>query len=298
MRKRIYLHLSGGIGNQLFQYAAAKNLSILNNADLVLDKNTGFITDLRFKRKYSLNYIKDQNKKESNILFFIIFRLIKKVFFLRKLFYKFFNNKIIDEYYSFKKFHPELKSLKFKKKLYMLGLFQSEKYFEENKEKIIKEIFPKKPDNLNYLNQAKQIDDSSIAICIRTFEDLPGNLHHTVGGVIDHLFFENSLKRLLNEINNPKLYFFSTNRKNIQNLFNKVKLFEKFENIIITEETGFKNDIDTLWLMSNFKNLIISNSTFYWWGAYFSDFKFNQTKIITSSKFPNSDTNQKNWIVI
>ena len=89
-----------------FQYAAAKNLSILNNADLILDKNSGFITDLRFKRKYSLNYIKDQNKKESSIPFFIIFRLIKKVFFLRKLFYKFFNNKIIDEYYSFEKFHP------------------------------------------------------------------------------------------------------------------------------------------------------------------------------------------------
>ena len=298
MSKKIYLHLSGGIGNQLFQYAAAKNLSILNNADLILDKNSGFITDLRFKRKYSLNYINDQNKKESSILFFIIFRLIKKVFFLRKLFYKFFNNKIIDEYYSFEKFHPEVKSLKFKKKLYMLGLFQSEKYFEENKEKIIKEIFPKKPNNPNYLNQAKQIDENSIAICIRTFEDLPNNLYHTVGGVTDYLFFENSLKRFLNEIKKPKLYFFSTCRNNIENLFNKVSLFEKFEKIIITKETGFKNDMDTLWLIANFKNLIISNSTFYWWGAYFSDFKFKQTKIISSNKFPNFDTNQKNWIII
>ena len=51
MRKKIYLHLSGGIGNQLFQYAAAKNLSIINNAELILDKTTGFITDLKFKRK-------------------------------------------------------------------------------------------------------------------------------------------------------------------------------------------------------------------------------------------------------
>ena len=81
-------------------------------------------------------------------------------------------------------------------------------------------------------------------------------------------------------------------------LFESPQIIQMKEEIIITEETGFKNDIDTLWLMSNFKNLIISNSTFYWWGAYFSDFKFNQTKIITSSKFPNSDTNQKNWIVI
>lgn len=298
MIKKVYLHLSGGIGNQLFQYAAAKNLAILNNADLILDKYSGFITDLRFKRKYSLSYINKQNKKESNIFFFIIFRLVKKVFFLRKLLYKFLTSTIIDEYYSFEKFHPEVKSLKFKKNLYMLGLFQSEKYFEDNREKIIKEIFPEKPNNSHYLNQAKQIDENSIAICIRTFEDLPNNLYHTVGGVTDYLFFENSLKRLLNEIKKPKLYFFSTSRKNIENLFNKVSLFEKFEKIIITKETGFKNDIDTLWLITNFKNLIISNSTFYWWGAYFSDFKFKQTNIISSSKFPNSDTNQKNWIII
>ncbi|MDC0901291.1 alpha-1,2-fucosyltransferase [Candidatus Pelagibacter sp.] len=298
MSKKIYLHLSGGIGNQLFQYAAAKNLSILNKADLILDKTSGFITDLKFKRKYSLDYVESKNKKSSPILFLMIFRIFKKIFFLKKKIYNFFNNKIIDEYYSFEKFHPELKNLKFEKKLYMLGLFQSEKYFHENKKKIIKKIFPKIPKNSLYINCAKQIDDKSIAICVRTFEDLPGNLHHTVGGLTDHLFFENSVKIFLNKINKPKLYFFSTNKKNVLNLINKVKLFERFEKTIITKETGFKKDIDTLWLISNFRNLIISNSTFYWWGAYFSNFKSDKTKIVTTSKFPNNDTNQKNWLII
>ena len=58
MAKKIYLHLSGGIGNQLFQYAVAKNLSIIHNAELILDKSTGFITDLKYKRKFSLRHIK------------------------------------------------------------------------------------------------------------------------------------------------------------------------------------------------------------------------------------------------
>jgi hypothetical protein len=37
VKKKIYLYLSGGLGNQLFQYAAAKNLSIINDADLIID---------------------------------------------------------------------------------------------------------------------------------------------------------------------------------------------------------------------------------------------------------------------
>jgi hypothetical protein len=37
VKKKIYLYLSGGLGNQLFKYAAAKNLSIINDADLIID---------------------------------------------------------------------------------------------------------------------------------------------------------------------------------------------------------------------------------------------------------------------
>ena len=81
MRKKIYLHLSGGIGNQLFQYAVAKNLSIINNAELILDKTTGFITDLKFKRKYSLNYVETLKNKSPNVFLFFLFRLFKKLFF-------------------------------------------------------------------------------------------------------------------------------------------------------------------------------------------------------------------------
>ena len=45
MKKKIYLYLTGGFGNQLFQYSAAKQLSIKNNAQLILDNKSGFATD-------------------------------------------------------------------------------------------------------------------------------------------------------------------------------------------------------------------------------------------------------------
>ena len=39
--------MCGGLGNQLFQYAAAKNLSLINDRELYIDSITGFWTDFR-----------------------------------------------------------------------------------------------------------------------------------------------------------------------------------------------------------------------------------------------------------
>ena len=39
MKKKVHLYLTGGLGNQLFQYAAAKNISIKNKSILFLDKS-------------------------------------------------------------------------------------------------------------------------------------------------------------------------------------------------------------------------------------------------------------------
>ena len=63
VKKKIYLHLSGGLGNQLFQYAAAKNLAIINDADLLIDSLSGFVTDFKDFRKFSLN----KKKLKTNI---------------------------------------------------------------------------------------------------------------------------------------------------------------------------------------------------------------------------------------
>ena len=48
MKKKLYLYLAGGLGNQLFQYSAARNIALKNKASLIIDKSTGFIDDFRF----------------------------------------------------------------------------------------------------------------------------------------------------------------------------------------------------------------------------------------------------------
>jgi len=299
MKKKIYGYSTGGLGNQLFQYCAYKNIAINNNAVLVVDPISGFLTDFLYKRKFLL---KELNLKyvnfESSFVIFSVLRIFKK-FFLKKIFYSSYFFNFINEFFNFKKYYSSISNIKFKKRLFIMGQFQSEKYFLSNKSLILKEIFPSSPKKKIFLKIKKKIllNKSSVAVCIRSFEDTPTKFLNRLGGVEDIQFYSNSLKIILKKINNPSFYFFSNNIKNINNLFNKLPDFNKYPVKFITPQTGFVGDFENLWLLSNFKNLIISNSTYYWWGAYFSTQRFSHSVVVTSSKFPNKDTNLKKWLL-
>jgi hypothetical protein len=299
MKKIVYLYLTGGLGNQLFQYAAAKNISIKNKSILLLDKSSGFFDDLRFKRSFSLKKKLLKNVKIKNfIFFFIVFRLLKKILNLKKVLYNFFSITVINEFVNHKDFKPHLENIKFNKNLYMMGLFQSEKYFLNNRSEIIKDIMPKKPYNQIFCRPYKVISNNSVAIGVRMHEGLPSHLKYTAGGIASNRFYLKAIKILLSKIKNPNFFFFSTKINYVDKLILDLDIISKFKINIITPENGYVDAYDNLWLMSCFKNLIISNSTLYWWAAYFSKLKFKKNTIICSDRFPNKDTIPNGWIKI
>ena len=161
MKSKIYLHLTGGLGNQLFQYAAARNLAIKNDCKLVIDVNSVFLIDsiytlLKDPRKFSLNRKKIKKVYYKNIIFlFLFFKILKKLrklFLLKdKLLNNFIDSLVINES-LLNIFSKKILNIIVKKNLYLLGYFQSEKYFLENKNFIIKEIFPLKPRNNIFIN--------------------------------------------------------------------------------------------------------------------------------------------------
>ena len=53
---KIITRIRGGIGNQLFCYAAARRLALVNNAELVIDDVSGFVRDHDYKRDYQLDH--------------------------------------------------------------------------------------------------------------------------------------------------------------------------------------------------------------------------------------------------
>jgi hypothetical protein len=296
-KKKIYLYLCGGLGNQLFQYAAAKNLAIKNNAELILDTSTGFYTDFRDFWRFSLN-----KKKLKNVIFkkfvliFFFFRVLKKFFKIKKIFNNFFHVTLINEMTE-NRFNANIKNFKINRNLYLMGYFQTEKYFADNKNIIIKDIFPEKTNKKKFLLLKKKMQKTnSVAIGLRFHETMPKNINFMVGGITPMSFYKKAINKIITNVKNPTFFIFSTKNDYIYKLFNYVEVLKKYNTHIVTDEEGYQGSaMENLWLMSFCKNHIFSNSTFYWWSAYFSNFRYKSKKIICSGNFPNQDTCFKNW---
>lgn len=306
--KKIHLYLCGGLGNQLFEYAAARNLAIQNKAKLFLDTKTGFYTDLRDSTKFSLkvNELKDIKLVNFNI-FFLIYRIFQKVFKIKKNTFNFMNQKVIDES-KLNFYDKNIKNITFEKNIYLVGYFQSKLYFEENENKILDEIWPQKPTNENYLKLKDEISkENSVCIGIRMHENIDKELGFKIskdrkkkmiegiGGITPESFYLTSLEKIVEKIDKPEFFIFSSKDVNTKSLISNSKILKKYPVTLITGDKGFENAYDNLWLMSYCKNFIISNSTLYWWGAYFSKKKYNKNYVLCSSNFPNKNTCLVEW---
>src|SRR6188768_312941 len=131
----IIIKILGGLGNQLFQYAAGRCLAHLNNTQIKLDVR-GF-TNYKL-RNFDLLALHADCKFASDEE---IRNLLPSHNFEKALQYLF--PKKNRTYYREKHVHFDENMLKFGKNVYLKGYFQSEKYFLPIKEIIQKEFLLK-----------------------------------------------------------------------------------------------------------------------------------------------------------
>lgn len=278
----LYLFLVGGLGNQLFQIFAAISYSLEHNipfkikktkndkvspCDMISPRPTywdNFLKDLSIYTCDDINHIKSMYKELN--------------FSYDKIPY-FNNNDFI-----------------------LYGYFQSEKYFKQYYNDIVKMInLDEKKQNIdsnkfNYFS-LKNKEIISIHFRIGDYVKLPGQ--YPIMGID---YYINSLNYIVK--NNPDkklevLYF----KEKKDFVYDKVKKLEKkFPNIkFICCKDG--EDWEHLLLMSRCHHNIIANSTFSWFGAYFND---NINKIVCypevwfgeHKKLPTIDIFPDKWIKI
>ena len=111
-------------------------------------------------------------------------------------------------------------------KIYLLGFFQSEKYFKENKESIYKNILKNKINNKKLRQLSKQIEKRDIMIGIRLFEEAPNNLKSKFGGIESKNYYVKNYKKLNKKCIIKKSYIFTTSSNNslIKNINLKITL--------------------------------------------------------------------------
>lgn len=257
--------LFGGLGNQLFIYAAAKRLAIINNAELMLDTESGFIRDFQYKRKYQLENF---NIKEKKLLInkrYTFFTRIKR-FLLR-----FFNSKKIfnDSRYIVQEgmdFDSRLLKKRVNSYLYLSGYWQSEDYFIDIEDIIRNDLIITMPNDKKNLDSAQNINNTnSVALHLRFFDDPNVSFANNA----TKKYYDDAIARMEQHIPDAHYYIFS----------DRTDLVKDIIELPSSRYTVFNHNnedhlaIYDMWLMSKCKNFIIANSTFSWWGAWLSSYK-------------------------
>ncbi len=256
---KIKIKLYGGLGNQMFQYAAAKAVAVRINADLFYDTEY-FIHPEKFGSQWSyqlhlLNtHIKPISKKTADSLFYFIYRIFRKLDSKNIRFSKFFFEKIHS-------FDPRIHDVN--GNVWLDGYFQSEKYFKNIREQILIDFTPQSPlDDLNHKISMQMKSENSISLHVRRGDYISNQAASVVHGTCNKEYYEKAISHFESQIEKPVFYVFSDDlewaQKNIQS---------KSEIHFIGHNQGNQSYLD-MYLMSCCRNHIIANSSFSWWGAW------------------------------
>lgn len=283
----------GGLGNQMFQYAAARALSERNGVPLFLDDHNGFVRDFIYKRTYELDAFPVRAR--------IADRRQKFIYWAEKTREKLFSAQKhpIEKHLSWTvvketamHFIPEVADCRITGNTWMHGYWQSEKYFSGIKDIIAQELMPAIPTDEKFREYGRKMRScNSVSLGVRLFEEVPGASKEGVGGLTIMSFFNDAAKRISAEVADLEFFVFcTTNSPELDKL-------ELPGNVhLITHDNGFHGTMARLWLMTQCKHHIIANSSFYWWAAWLSEMTNENCRIIASPIFSNSDTIPPRWL--
>jgi hypothetical protein len=243
----IYIALAGGLGNMLFQTAAALSFAEKKNTQVSFYNLKEHLNYLNLETRFNpkMNYAQD----------YLLLNMYKEVC-----------TQIPSENIetvSFP-FHFENKDFIEKDKI-IQGFFQNEKYFKTHSDFIRNKFQPTDQitdlikDNFTNILQTK--NTTSVHVRRNDYVKLPH--HHTVCSV---KYYEQAINKIKNKTEH--FFIFSDDPEWCKQCFVNIKNSTIMEN---------NKDYIDLYLMSLCTNNIISNSTLAWWGAWLNN---NKEKIV------------------
>lgn len=220
----ISVFLQGGLGNQLFQVAAAKSLALDLNDDLAIN--------------HEICYTPNQGEKSSKYKN-IFFRNIKETLAIPNSVYQ-------EPEYTYNEI-PRIKNIT------IHGYFQSEKYFEKHKEKIIEDytLDQKWFDEVNKWKKENKINKETVGVHIRRGDYLKLSHYHIINGLEYYV-------KAFKKFTNVDFIIVSDDME-------WAKQNVKGDNIYYS---NFYDEIKDFCLLTSCDHNINTNSTFSWWASY------------------------------
>jgi len=272
----------GGLGNQMFQYALGRRVSLLRKTELKVD--VSFLNDLSYShtsRKLELDVFFDDISiaTEAELAKFKNIQESKFKKGIQRLFPFVFPYHTIGE--RLKQYDESI--INSPKNSLLIGYWQTEKYFLQMQEVIRKDFtFKKRLEGLNRALAENISSCNSVSMHIRRGDYVHNSETSKFHGVCSPEYYYEALEFIEKKSANIQLYVFSDDME-------WVKVNMKFDVPVtyVDNNTGNQSYID-MQLMSLCKHNIIANSSFSWWGAWLNN---NPDKIVVApSKWVNDAT--------
>lgn len=281
----VIIKISGGLGNQMFQYALYRKMVCLGK-DAKLDLS--FYQNDRYGRELKLNIFeityKEASEKECRKLgectYTAFDKLRRKITGYKRSYYL----EDLD-----KGFQPEIFD---KENIYLDGYWQCEKYFADIRELLLKEFqFPQKISSYSCKILEEIEKCPAVSIHVRRGDYLTEENKKIYGNICTREYYKNSIDWFRKHIRTPYFFLFSDDIE-----WTKKNIWEPGMKIV--EKAKDKKDYEDMFLMSKCKHHIIANSSFSWWGAWLNAYE-NKLVIAPGKWFQNhqaSDAICKDWI--
>lgn len=267
----------GGLGNQMFQYAAGKSLAVRLGTELCLDI-TWFKTNR--EREFHLPFLNIESRiatrQESD-------KFIDRPGLLARLRKWFCFDAATDPrrpshqppsnkeprpsskgiYYKEPHFHYDKTLESLSGEVYLDGYWQSEKYFRAIAG-VIREQFAVRtaPDARNRDFAQRISSCESVGLHLRRGDYATNPEFNLVHGLCDAQYYFQAVTLLLSESESLEFFVFTDNPEWAKQHFQIPSPF------VVVDHNGPLRDYEDLRLLSLCKHTIMANSTFSWWGAW------------------------------
>ncbi len=276
----IITQVRGGLGNQMFQYAAGRALAVRKNTEFILDVSAyeanamhqGFELQRVFISKEKIASSTDIKTLLGWKSPLLMRRILARPYFglIRR------NTFVVEPHFNY---WPDINSAS--RDCYLQGYWQSEKYFDSIIPSIrenFKFILPMSEQNKSIAAKIGQVN--SISLHVRRGDYANNPKTNATHGTCTLKYYREAILHIADTVENPHFFIFSDDMKWVRD-----NLELQFPYQYIDHNRGLENYND-MRLMSLCQHHIIANSSFSWWGAWLNK---NQDKIVIAPK---------NWFLI
>jgi len=251
---KVVVKLMGGLGNQMFQYAIGKKISLEYDKELILDKTFLLRRDLDITyRDFDLDIFNINNKIVEN---FVVTN----------------DYKVLDEPFNAPNMTNSIKNINTNENIYVSGFFQKEYYFKDIRTQILKDFDISIQDDYIKKLESDILSSNSICINVRRGDYVTNQNTNNFHGFHGVEYINKSISEITKKIKNPMFYIFSDD---IDWCVNNLKI--DYPHFFVDHTYKGNKFSSYLKLMSSCKNFIIPNSTFAWWATWLNQ---NEEKIV------------------